>query len=254
MPKLKRREIEAKKKKMKIILIVIIVSIVLILAILGVILYYYFKPSSDNNNNTTRKITINKLPQIFYNNTVPICNQSSCLKIGESILLNQILQSTSKVINITLKYNLYSEESSVANIYGIEILSQEEASNISSYLLFNNTYANIYKYIKLTNNKCKLDSRGLICDNKLIKFISYTCNIDNKKYFCDLTYIKIGYVLLCNESAEPVGIITVDDYNYLKSIYDVQEYRLTNIVSILLTNYSILVFNSKTEFIGIISL
>ena len=178
--------------------------------------YYYNNPttSATQEETTQRKVIIKNLPTRFYKNTVPQCDQTSCLKIGESILLNQLLQSTSAVISIIIKDKLNSEEAAgIEQIYGEETISTEETSKSPYYLLFNNTYGNIYRYINLYTNKCILASNGFISGNKLIELVGCKCIINGTTYYCDLTYyINNDYILLCDDSAIPVGIISSDDF------------------------------------------
>jgi hypothetical protein len=96
---------------------------------------------------------------------------------------------------------------------------------------------------------------GLECNNKIIQFYGYKCTINNKIYCCDLTYYtKKEYVILCDENSRPQGIISYDDLIYLKEINKLEKYVITNITTIILTNYSILALNKDNKLIGIISI
>ena len=255
MPKL--RKIKNIKKNTTVIIIVIIILIILLLAGSGVGLYYYLdktKILQEETNNKVRDIIIQNLPSIFYNNTVPKCDSKSCLLIGQTIILDQLLTSTSKINNIIIKKTLSSEElTEKLQIYSEEsIISTKESSEY--YLLLFNTYANVYRYINLNNDSCKLVSNGFQCGNKIINFFGYKCIINNKIFFCDLTYINKDLIILCDSDSIPQGVISKDDLIYLSDNKKVERYILTNISSILITNYSILVLNKENKLIGILSI
>ena len=259
MPNKKRKS--KKNNKTTIIIIVIVIILLLILSGTSIGLYFYLKNKSNETTQEETKIyepRLANLPNIFYKNTVPICDITSCLKIGERIIINQLLTSTSKVNNIIIKKTLNQEEMiTKQNIYGEEtIVSQEESPKYSDYyLLLYNTFANVYRYINLTGNNCKLVSNGLLCNNKIIKFVGFKCTINNKIYYCDLTYYSTKkYVILCDDKSIPIGIISNYDFDYLNNNNKVQRYLLDNIATILVTNYSILVLNDKFKLIGLLSI
>jgi hypothetical protein len=262
--RIKKRKGATEKKdspNKKMIIIVIIVIVVLLLIGGGIGIYLYMSKSSSSivqEENKERQFKILEVPSFFYKNTVPMCDLSSCLKLGETILLNQLLKSSSSINNIIIKKTLNEEErSGMQEIYGEETVYSEDCPQkvITNYLLFYNTYANVYKYINIYKNTAKLLANGLLCCDKLIKFIGYKCTINNITYYCDLTYLSSKkYVLLCNSAALPIGIISLNDYLYLKNTNNIKTYILTDISFILLTNYSILVFSSDIKLIGIISI
>lgn len=253
--------------KNNMIIIAIIIIVILVLLGVGIGIYLYMRKSSTSSivqeENNIIKVKILDLPGFFYKSTIPTCDNVCCLKVGESIDLNKLLKSTSGINNIIIKNNLSQEEKGgLQNIYGEELIESEEGKSTSDdyYILFYNTYVNVYRYINIHLNKCKLMNNGLLYGHMLIKFIAYKCTINNISYFCDLTYLSSQkYVLLCNNDALPVGIITNNDYIYLKNTNNVQSYALTNIGYILITTYSILVFNitsnsNSNKLIGIISI
>lgn len=263
MPNISRkRKFKKKISNNKIIIIVVIIVVLFLLISAGIGLYFYLTNKSNKINKTTQEEIyepkIVDLPNIFYKNTVPLCDITSCLKIGEKILLNQLLTSTSKINNIIIKKTLNQEEMNAKQkIFGEDtIVNQEERPLYSDYyLLLYNTFANVYRYINLSGNNCKLVSNGLLCNNKIIKFIGFKCTINNKNYYCDLTYYSTKkYVILCDDNAIPIGIISNYDFNYLNNNNKVQKYLLDNITTILVTNYSILVLNSNYKLIGLLSI
>jgi len=261
MPKKKSKKIQLnpKNNNTMIIILVIIVIVILLLSGVGIGLYLYL-----NKSNTTQEETqiyqpkIADLPTIFYINTIPICDYTSCLKIGERIIINQLLTSTSKVNNIIIKKILNQEEIiSKQTIYSEDtIVSQEESPVYSDYyLLLYNTFANVYRYVNINGNSCKLVSNGFECNNRIIKFVGFKCIINNKTFYCDLTYYSTkAYVILCDDNSIPIGVISKNDFDYLKNNNKIERYLLDNIQTILVTNYSILVLNEKFKLIGILSI
>lgn len=247
--------------KKKIIIIIIIIVAILLLLGGGIGLYFYLESRSTTLSKSSKivqeenRIKISALPNIFYNNTVPKCDLKSCLKIGETILLNQLLTSTSNINNIIIKQTLNQEENKKALIiYGEEPnITTEDSSPY--YLLLYNTIANIYRYVNLHGSKCKLVQNGLECNNRIIEFYGYSCIIDGNKYYCDLTYSDTNnYVILCDEKAYPIGIISTNVFVTLFRNNQAQKYLLFNIRTILVTNFSILVFDSNDNFIGVLSI
>ena len=262
MPKKKSKKSKKNilNNKTTIIIIVIILILLLILIGAGIGLYFYLQNNSDTTQEEMKiyEPRIADLPNIFYKNTVPMCDITSCLKIGERIILNQLLTSTSKVNNIIIKKTLNQEEMNAKqNIYGEEtIVNQEETPKYSDYyLLLYNTFANVYRYINLNDKSCKLVSNGFQCNNRIIKFVGFKCTINNKDYYCDITYYSTKkYVILCDDNSIPIGILSSSDFDYLKNDNKVQRYLLNNISTILVTNYSILVLNSNYKLIGLLSI
>ena len=256
-----KREKNAETKK-NIIIVAIIIVTILMLASAGIGIYFYLdnksnkKPLQEETKIYQPKIT--DLPNIFINNTVPICNQNSCLKIGERIFIEQLLTSTSKINNIIIKKILKQEEMTAKqNIFGEDtIVGSEETFVFSNnYLLLYNTFANVYRYINLNGNSCKLVSNGLQSNNRIIKFTGFKCIINNKTYYCDLTYYSTkAYVILCDDNSLPIGVISKNDFDLLNNNNRVQRYLLDNIQTILVTNYSILVLNDKSKLVGILSI
>jgi len=262
----KRRDTAKNQDSQKnMIIIAIIIIVILVLLGVGIGIYLYMRKSSTSSivqeENNIRTVKILDLPGFFYKSIVPTCTDSCCLKVGESIYLNKILKSISGTINIIIKNNLSQEErGGFQKIFGEDLVESEEGTSTTDtyYLLFYNTYVNVYKYINIRLDRCRLMNNGLLYGHMLIKFIGYKCTINNNTYFCDLTYLSSqNYVLLCDKNALPVGIITNNDYIYLKNTNNVQSYALTNIGYILITTYSILVFNitsNSNVLIGIISI
>jgi hypothetical protein len=251
-----------KKRNNKVIIIVVIIIFIFILLIgTGVGLYFYFnnKVGSNKSNiiseENNKIIDIKLLPSVFYINTIPLCDIKSCLQLGQKILLNQLMTSTSNINNIIIKNTLNQEEmNKKLNIYAEEtIITTEETS--SYYLLFYNTYANIYRYINLNGSTCKLVANGFQCNNKIIQFTGYKCIINNKIYYCDLTYYNSkNFVLLCDETSYPKGIISKNDFDSLYKNNNVIIYLLNNIQTILVTNYSILVLDKNASLIGLLTI
>jgi len=241
------------------IIVAIVIVIILMLASAGIGIYFYLDNKSNKKllqeETKIYQPKITDLPNIFINNTVPICNINSCLKIGERILINQLLTSTSKINNIIIKKILNQEEMTTKqNIFGEDTIVNQEEITIN-YLLLYNTFANIYRYININGNSCKLVSNGLQTNNRIIKFTGFKCIINNKTYYCDLTYYSIkSYVILCDDNSLPIGVISKNDFDYLNNNNRVQRYLLDNIQTILVTNYSILVLNNKSKLVGILSI
>jgi hypothetical protein len=248
--------------KKNIIIIAIIITIILMLATGGIGLYFYL--DNKSNKKTLQEETqiyepkLISLPDIFINNTVPICNEKSCLAFGKRISLNQLLTSTSGINNIIIKNILNQEEMTAKqNIYGEDpIVTSEEARVFSNnYLLLYNTFANVYRYIIINGNSLLLDSSGFKSNNRIIKFVGFKYVVNNTTYYCDLTYYSTkNYVLICDDSSKPLGIISKNDFDYLNNNNRVQRYVLNNIQTIIVTNYSILVLDNANKLIGILSI
>lgn len=267
MPKKIKKNISNNKtknisnNKTKIIILVVVIIVLLLLIGGGIGLYFYLKNKQNGSTQEETKIfqpKITDLPNIFYKNTVPKCDIISCLKIGEKIIINQLLTSTSKINNMIIKKILNQEEMTTKqNIFGEDTIpNQEETFSYSNYyLLLYNTYANVYRYINLNGSSCKLVSNGFECNNRIIKFVGFKCIINDKTYYCDLTYYSTkAYIILCDDDSTPIGIISKTDFDHLNNNNRVQRYLLDNIQTILVTNYSILVLNDNNKLIGLLSI
>ena len=75
----------------------------------------------------------------------------------------------------------------------------------------------------MNDNSCRLVSNGFECNNRIIEFTGYKCTINNKTYYCDLTYYSTkAYVVLCDDSSMPIGIISSSDFDYLNNNFLIQ--------------------------------
>jgi hypothetical protein len=255
------------------IIIIIIVCILIIIGI-GIGLYFYLKnDTSTVNKNTTenKNATGNIVRDVQILSGLSIisnlkknqqCRNTSCIKVGQNININDIFTSPNN--NITIQslnpylFQLFQEEKYFNNsgIYAREKIAQEELDINSAHALsIYNKYSKVSQYLNLRNNYFKLSSNGFLMDNDLIKIYGIKCVIKDKTYYCDLSYVNtLKFVLLFDNNGSIIGTITLDDYKYLDKNKNTTVYFITNISYIMLTEYSLLVFDENNNFIGILTI
>jgi len=254
-----------KQNNYKIIIVIVIVCILVIIG-MGIGLYFYLKNDTTVNKNATgniiRDVQILSGLSIISNLKNQECRNTSCIKVGQIININDIF--TSPYNNIMIQslnsylFQIFQEEKYFNNsgLYKYEKIAQEELDIKSLHTLsIYNKYSRVSQYIDLRNNYFKLSSNGFLVDNDLIKIYGITCVIKDKTYYCDMSYANtLKFVLLFDNNGSIIGTITVDDYEYLNKNKNTTVYFITNISYIMLTEYSLLVYDENNNFIGIITI
>jgi hypothetical protein len=241
---------------------IIIIVIVCILVIIGVGIGLYFYLKNDTTGNKIRDVQILSGLSIISNLKNQECRNTSCIKVGQIININDIFTSPNN--NITIQslnpylLKLFQEEKYYdhSGLYKYEKIAQEELDIKNERTLsIYNKISMVSHYINLRNNYFKLSSNGFLVDNNLIKIYGITCVIKNKIYYCDLSYVNtLKFVLLLDNNGSIIGTITSDDYVYLDKNKNTTVYFITNISYIMLTEYSLLVYDENNIFIGIITI
>ena len=244
-------------KKKTIIIIGIIVGILILIGI-GIGLYFAFTMNNTDTDTKTDTFKVN-LPVELKNISIPKCTTNTCIKVGEKILLNQNLSSDNYVV--TIKNNLIGIQKMkngfpLYTTYNdfIKMIGSEESSPF--YLIIYNSKNKIYTYLYLNNRECKLTNNGLQDGNKIINLSSSQIVLNGNTYFIDYSYDrKNKIILLVDDRGIPYSTITETELD--KLIQDnkvkVTQNIINNIGYILLTKYSLLVFNINNKLIGIIS-
>jgi len=236
-------------KKNLIIIIAIIVGLLVLIGA-GIGLYFAF---ANNDNSETFKVN---LPDELKNISLPSCINNTCIKVGEKLSVNQILSSDN--ITMTIRDNLNGIQK-MKNGYPLlttldnsfKLLGEESSPY---YLIIYNKKNNRYNYLYLNNREFKLVPSGLQDGNKIIPLLSSKIEINGKTYFIDQNYDKVNDIkLLVNDNGIPYTTIYGKDLNNISGQYKVIEYTMDSIGYILLTDYSILVFNTNNKLVGIIS-
>lgn len=246
------------QNKKKTIIIIGIITGILILIGIGIGLYFAFTMNDSDTDTKTDTFKVN-LPLELKNTVLNQCTSTSCIKVGEKILLNQNLSSDNYVITIKDNLNNIQPMKDGFPLYTtfndfIRMVKSEETSPF--YLIIYNSKNKIYTYLYLNNRECKLTNNGLQDGNKIINLSSSQIVLNGNTYFIDYSYDrKNKIILLVDDRGMPYSTITETELD--KLIQDnkvkVTQNIINNIGYILLTKYSLLVFNINNKLIGIIS-
>ena len=136
----------------------------------------------------------------------------------------------------------------------IRMISSEESSPF--YLIIYNKRNQKYTYYNLNNRECKLTITGLEDGNKNIPFTSSKIVLNGNTYYIDDNYDKANDIkLLVNENGIPYSTITgLELFNLSKeNKVKITQTIMNTIGYLVLTNYSILVFDMNNQLIGVIS-
>lgn len=242
-----------KKHQNKNNLIIIVTIIVGLLVLIGGGIGLYFALANNDNSEAFKVI----LPDELKNISLPRCTTNTCIKVGEKLSLNQILSSDN--ITMTIKDNLNGIQKMkngfpLYTTYNdfIKMISSEESSPY--YLIIYNKRNQKYTYYNLNNRECKLTINGLEDGNKNIPFTSSKIVLNENTYYIDDNYDKVNDIkLLVNENGIPYSTITGLELFNLSKQNKVISYMINSIGYILLTKYSLLVFDLNNKLIGIIS-
>jgi len=228
------------KKKSRKQIIIIIAIIVSLLVLIGAGVGLYFALRSDDNSESFKV----NLPDELKNISLPRCTNDICLKVGEKLSLNQIISSDN--FTMTIKNNL--------NDF-IKMIASEDSSPY--YLIIYNKKNQKYTFYNLNNRECKLTTTGLEDGNKNIPFISFISSkiiLNGNTYYINENYDRVNDIkLLVNDNGIPYSTITGMELFNLSNQNKVISYIIDSIGYILLTKYSLLVFDSNNKLIGIIN-
>jgi hypothetical protein len=251
------------KNRKKTIIIIIIVSVIILLIGGGIGLYFAFR--SDDNSESFKV----NLPNELKNISLPTCTSKTCIKVGEKIVLNQILSSDniSMIIkdNINnfirdpnIDYIVYTNAlpifTTLADTFKILNYNMKNSNILQEetkyYLIINNTQTKKNYYLYLNNNNCMLKTNGLLDNTVNIQLTTRKIRLNNNTYYIDNTYDPLNNIcLLIDINGLPYSTIKQSDLDKLEIIYTI----LDTIGFILITNYSVLVFDNNLVCIGVIS-
>lgn len=241
------------KKRNVIIIISIIIGLLLLIGV-GIGLYFAFANNDNKTDSETFKVN---LPDELKNISISQCTNNTCIKVGEKLSLNQILSSNN--FTMTIKDNLSGIQKMKNGLplyttYDdfIKMVGSEESPY---YLIINNKKNQIYNYYYLNNRECKLTSTGLQDGNKIIQLTSSQILLNGTIYYIDDDYDKANDIkLLINVNGIPYSTITgLELFNLSKeNKVKITQTIMNTIGYLVLTNYSILVFDMNNQLIGII--
>jgi hypothetical protein len=243
-----------KSKKQTMIIIAIIVGLLILIGV-GVGLYFALE-NNDNSDTESEGFKVN-LPDELKNISLPRCTNDICLKVGEKLSLNQIISSDKFTMTIKDNLNNIQRMKNGFPLYTtyndfIRMIASEELSQY--YLIIYNKKNQKYTYYNLNNRECKLTTNGLEDGNKNIPFTSSKIVLNGNTYYIDENYDKVNDIkLLVNDNGIPYSTITGLELFNLSKQNKVISYMINTIGYILLTKYSLLVFDLNNKLIGIIT-
>jgi hypothetical protein len=249
----KNQSIKQSRKQL-IIIIAIVVGFLLLIGG-GIGLYIAFRNDDDSNTDTDTFKVI--LPNELKNISLPQCTTNTCIKVGEKLLLNQFLSSDNFTMTIKDNLNNIQRMKNGFPLYTtyndfIRMVTSEDSSPY--YLIINNIRNKKYTYYNLNNKEFKLSMTGLEDGNKNIPFISSKIILNGNTYYIDENYDRVNNIkLLVNDNGIPYSTITGLELFNLSKQNKVISYMINSIGYILLTKYSLLVFDLNNKLIGIIS-
>ena len=270
--------LQQKLKNNKMIFIIIIIVILLLIGG-GIGLYFALKnDNTDNSNNkiltnTTNTTNTTNLPDELKNIFIPECNGNRCIKVGQQLMLNRVISSDSITMTITNNLNMINRQKIYDNQKMLYTLTTQNASPLYTtfndinnmltnrildeeknlypyYLIIHNKRTNKYLYTYLNNNQIKLSLDGFIDGDRIVQFTSSKTKINDNNYFIDYYYDPSNNnCLLIDNVGKPYLIINKKDLEKFK----VESNIIESIGYVLLTNYSVLIYDNNYMLIGVLT-